>query len=91
MKKYVILFFLIFLSGCASGKFGYSEEQWQAMSQQQRDAVIAEVEDKLMQNKEAIHEQEMTQQNLNHISGSRSNDFHVWPGSPRRSLYNLRQ
>ena len=74
MKKYFILFFLIYLSGCASGKFGFTDEQWQAMSQQQRDAVIAEVE-----------------QNLNHISGSRSNDFHVWPGSPRRSLYNLRQ
>ncbi|MDJ0834401.1 MAG: hypothetical protein QNJ69_12835 [Gammaproteobacteria bacterium] len=91
MRKFFILLFISYLSGCASGKYGYSDGQWQALSQQQRDAVIAEVEENIRQNKEAIHEQEMTNQNLNHISGSRSNDFHVWPGSPRRSLYNLRQ
>ena len=91
LRILALIFILSQLTGCTSSKFGYSAEEWQDLSKPQRDAVIAEVEEKLRQNKEAIHEQEMTNQNLNHVSGSRSNDFHVWPGSPRKSLFNLRQ
>ena len=89
MKKIFFIFYIVgLLNGCASHTFGYSDEEWASLTSEQREEVIAEVDAKINENKEATHNKELTNKNINVIHRSRSNVYTTWPGnSPSSTLF----
>lgn len=76
MKPVLILFYMIsMLSGCASRIYGYSSEEWESLSPQQREAIEAQAKANIKNMKEKQHTDDITNKTLGDLFGSRSNQY----------------
>jgi len=73
-KKLSIAFISICFAGCAA-TYGFDEAEWNAMTQQQRDAIELQAQDRVAQAHEYQREKEFLNQPIDAIFGSRSNAY----------------
>ena len=76
MKKIFPAFLLaLVLSGCASTKYGYKQDEWNSMTQQERDEALVRAESMVERAQEKQRENEFIYQSINAVFGSRSNVY----------------
>ena len=76
MKKTVLTFCVsLLLFGCTSTKYGRTLEEWNSMTQQERDDARSQAENMVEYVDEKEREKEFLHQPINLINGSRSNVY----------------
>ncbi len=66
---------MLLLLGCSSTKYGYSLEEWDRMTQAERDQAITQAESMMIEVQKKQREKEFLYQSVDIIFGSRSNVY----------------
>ncbi len=76
LKKYLLLICACaIIHGCSSHKYGYSMDKWNSFTQQERDKIQSEANDRLKQVIEEQRQREFLNKPINKTLGTRSNDY----------------
>ncbi len=76
MKRLLLHFYIFFLIvGCASPRYGYTLEDWNNLTAQQREDVKAEASKNLIETRAKQREKEFVDHPIDVIFGTRSNTF----------------
>ena len=65
----------LILSGCSSARYGHSPEEWNGMTQNERDEIRQQAETTLHKTREKEREKDFNYQSIDAIFGTRSNEY----------------
>ena len=74
-NKILLCLIPLMLYGCASTRYGYTQEEWSNMTQQERDIAIQQAENMIEDVDAREREKDFIYQPVNAIFGSRSNTY----------------
>ena len=75
MNKLLLYLYLCSFIGCSSGRYGYSLEEWNNLTQDTRDKIKIEADNNLISVLEEEREKEFINRPINIIFGTRSNKY----------------